>query len=324
MYLKNLETNINCYICKNNKVYKFWPTIYSKNIFVNWCESCNHGFLFPYLSEDEIKKFYEKEYRKIFYNQTPLFNSAKYVKKMLQHRGQWKHSNLWAKYILNENKTAKTIIDIGSGFGPFIDNIYELNQNIKISSIEPDVKSRELGQHSKEISFFENTEEIINKNIKFDIITAFHTFEHIKDPVKFLKDLKKILNKDGKIYIETPNGEGIWKKKTFAHLAHPQIYSKRSITKLSSFSGLKVISYFIPTEEIEKGQNLGVELQDCGEETFLNKDFDEEEILLKDKFIKAEWKQLDNLLFNIKKIAVVILPLRIVGLIARTLQSLRK
>ena len=319
MDLKN-----SCYICKNSNITKFWPTVYNKDIFVYWCEDCNHGFLSPYMNEDEIKNFYENEYRKTFYSETPLFNTPNYVKKMLQHRGQWKHSNLWANYILNNNKSAKSIMDLGSGFGPFADNIFEINKDIKISLIEPDIKNRELGQHYKEMYFFENINTIIEKKIKFDIITAFHTFEHIKDPIKYLNNLKKILNEDGKIYIEVPDGEGIWFKKNFAHLAHPQIYSKYSITKLSSLSGFKVNSYFNPTDEIEKGQNLAVELIDYDK----NKSFDDKLIdkndSLKNKFTKAEWTKKDHFYFCIKKILVFILPLRISGLIARTLQGLSK
>ena len=319
MDLKN-----SCYICQNTNISKFWPTVYNKNIFVCWCEDCNHGFLYPYMNEVEINNFYENEYRKIFYNQTPLMNTPRYVKKMLQHRGQWKHSNLWASYILNKNKSSKSIMDLGSGFGPLVDNIFEIKKDIKISAIEPDIRNRELGQHHKEIHFFENINTIIEKKIKFDIITAFHTFEHIKDPVKYLKDLKKILNENGKIYIEVPDGEGIWFKKNFAHLAHPQIYSKYSITKLSSLSGFKVNSYFNPTDEIEKGQNLAVELIDYDK----NKSFDDKLIdkndSLKNKFTKAEWTKKDHFYFCIKKILVFILPLRISGLIARTLQGLSK
>ena len=215
-------------------------------------------------------------------------------------------------------------MDLGSGFGPLIDNIFEINKDIKISAIEPDIKSRELGQHYKEINFFENINTIIERKIKFDIITAFHTFEHIKDPIRYLKDLKKILNENGKIYIEVPDGEGIWFKKTFAHLAHPQIYSKYSITKFSSLAGFKVSSYFNPTNEIEEGQNLAIELINDNEDKIFDFKLTEKKNSLEDKFNKAEWTNKDKLFFYVKKILVFIIPLRIAGLIARTLQDLRK
>jgi 2-polyprenyl-3-methyl-5-hydroxy-6-metoxy-1,4-benzoquinol methylase len=40
---------------------------------------------------------------------------------------------------------------------------------------------------------------------KFDYITLFHVFEHIKDPLELLGNLKNNLKKDGSILIEVPN-----------------------------------------------------------------------------------------------------------------------
>lgn len=41
----------------------------------------------------------------------------------------------------------------------------------------------------------------------FDLITAFHVFEHLKDPFATLKNLMNHLSEDGQIIIEVPNAD---------------------------------------------------------------------------------------------------------------------
>ena len=37
----------------------------------------------------------------------------------------------------------------------------------------------------------------------------FHVLEHIEKPIDFLKNLKQLLNENGKIYIEVPNVDDV-------------------------------------------------------------------------------------------------------------------
>jgi len=53
--------------------------------------------------------------------------------------------------------------------------------------------------------FFKNIKSALKEKSKFDIILSFSELEHKYDPIKFLKDLKKILSKDGKIVLRVPN-----------------------------------------------------------------------------------------------------------------------
>lgn len=41
-------------------------------------------------------------------------------------------------------------------------------------------------------------------NKKYDVILCFEVLEHIMNPLLFLNELKKILKKDGVIYLSTP------------------------------------------------------------------------------------------------------------------------
>lgn len=316
-----MKSNIHCYICFKNNTHFHWHTVYDSKIKLYSCLNCNHGFLYPYFSEKKLKKFYTFDYRKIFYDQAPLFDTPNYVKKMLIQKGQWKNSNIWAKYVLNKNSNCKSIMDFGSGFGPFVDNLFEIRgKKIKIYAVEPDFKNRNLGQFSNHINFFDSLDEIKKKKIKFDVITIFHTLEHLLDPKKLLLNLKKLIPNYGRIYIEVPNGEGNWEKKNFIHLAHPQVFSKRSLTIAANLSGFDVVSYFNPTDPHGKDNNLSIELRLKKNKSIKKLNF-KNEVLLKNKFSSVNWKKIDRLKFFLKKIIIKILPLRIVGFLVRLIRK---
>ena len=42
---------------------------------------------------------------------------------------------------------------------------------------------------------------------KFNLITAFHVVEHLKDPISVLRQLAELLEENGKLVIEVPNSE---------------------------------------------------------------------------------------------------------------------
>jgi 2-polyprenyl-3-methyl-5-hydroxy-6-metoxy-1,4-benzoquinol methylase len=63
--------------------------------------------------------------------------------------------------------------------------------------------------------------------MQFDKIFLFHVLEHIADPILFLNDLKPLLKKTGKIYIEVPNVDDIMVK-TFRSDAYMDYYYKKA------------------------------------------------------------------------------------------------
>ena len=44
-----------------------------------------------------------------------------------------------------------------------------------------------------------------NTGEEFDVLTLFHSFEHITDPFRYLKNLRKLLRKEGSLVVQVPN-----------------------------------------------------------------------------------------------------------------------
>jgi 2-polyprenyl-3-methyl-5-hydroxy-6-metoxy-1,4-benzoquinol methylase len=109
---------------------------------------------------------------------------------MLQKKKQW---------ILNYKSQGK-ILDIGAGTGDFL-HCFKTN-NWEKFALEPSSKLHEL-LTKKKISLIKDLKEIDNNT--FDIITLWHSLEHIPDIENTLTELQRIIKKDGVLFIAVPN-----------------------------------------------------------------------------------------------------------------------
>jgi 2-polyprenyl-3-methyl-5-hydroxy-6-metoxy-1,4-benzoquinol methylase len=60
-----------------------------------------------------------------------------------------------------------------------------------------------------------NAEEIKEADESFDLVASFETIEHLKNPEKYLAELKRVLKKEGIALISTPNIEVFGQKNPF-------------------------------------------------------------------------------------------------------------
>ena len=112
-----------------------------------------------------------------------------------------KNSNLKAIKICDPNKDTSRILDVGSGGGLFLDKLHE--QGFKrIMGIDPflekDIVSKDYEIRKMTI------EELVDDKRTFDIIILSHVFEHLEEPINSLKDIYKLLDKDGMLILRTP------------------------------------------------------------------------------------------------------------------------
>jgi 2-polyprenyl-3-methyl-5-hydroxy-6-metoxy-1,4-benzoquinol methylase len=122
-------------------------------------------------------------------------------------------------YIIDSFPDKKTILDYGCGPGFLIQHL--LKKNLFVAGLEFSKKSLELVNQkfseSKQFTGIFELNTIVEKNLKFEIITLVEVIEHLDD--FFLKmvlnNIKKILNDDGVLFITTPNDEDLEKSMVF-------------------------------------------------------------------------------------------------------------
>ena len=94
-------------------------------------------------------------------------------------------------------KESTNVLDYGCGSGGFVK--YLRDKSINAYGYDPIVQYDALG----ESDFLTNRQ--IWENKKYDIIFLWHVLEHTHNPLALVQNLKKRLNKNGKIFIAIPN-----------------------------------------------------------------------------------------------------------------------
>ncbi len=138
------------------------------------------------------------------------------------------------------------LLEIGAGKGAFINQFIKHFPGWKVSSLEYDNKY--IDYLSKNNNFEKNyidIEEIVE--IKFDLIVAIHTIEHLLDPIMYLKAAKKVLKDDGIMFFQVPDAANSPFDIAIAdHVSH---FSRQSFKNLLSKAGLQAeVKIVIPKE----------------------------------------------------------------------------
>ena len=97
----------------------------------------------------------------------------------------------------------KKLLDAGSGSGQFL---YEMKEfGMGVQGIEPGNFNKE--SKKKQDIKIKKTDLLKAKYPKeyFDIITINHVLEHVLEPIKIIKEMYRILRKNGKLIIGVPN-----------------------------------------------------------------------------------------------------------------------
>lgn len=145
------------------------------------------------------KNYYRENYKSNlkkgrFFSETKFLNGKRIINKRINDDNR--RIKEFIKYIRN-----KDICDFGCGFGGFL---------MKSRKIAKSITGIEIGNNCREFlskNRIKNYQYINEISKKFDLITLFHTLHYIPNQIEILKELKKRINKKGKIIIEVPHAK---------------------------------------------------------------------------------------------------------------------
>lgn len=143
---------------------------------------------------------------------------------------------------LNQKLVNKDVLDFGCGPGSFI-----LKARKKAKGVYGIELESRLEGHYKEnnLKVVKQIRDLPEEN-KFDLITSFHVFEHLKDPAEILQELSKKLKINGRIVIEIPSGSDalltLYKNKPFSEFTywscHLFLFNAYNLRLLAKKAGL--------------------------------------------------------------------------------------
>lgn len=137
----------------------------------------------------------------------------------------------------------KFVLDLGCGVG-YGSYFLARNRSKHIDALDIDPKAIKYAQkrytHTKIKYWVSDAKELpFDKNV-FDCVVSFEVIEHIKEYTIYLKEIKRVLKKNGKFILSTPNILG-HRHSTSAY--HHKEFSPKELLNTLKRSGFKVKLY---------------------------------------------------------------------------------
>jgi ubiquinone/menaquinone biosynthesis C-methylase UbiE len=182
---------------------------------IEQCNKCKIIFLNPQPKNSELEKYYPNMYYSFDKIKTEDNRKIK-LKLLLYKLNYYKNRKLLKLLLLPIRKFVRTadlkktnkILDVGCGSGQFL---YEMKRLgiIDCYGVEPyGFDEKGAKKHNLNIKKCDLLSAKYPSNF-FDIITLNHVLEHMSNPDKILKEIKRILKVGGKLIIEVPNANSL-------------------------------------------------------------------------------------------------------------------
>ena len=143
---------------------------------------------------------------------------------------------------ISKPKQRDYVLDIASNDGTLLNNYGKKFITVGIDPLVNKYKKFYKKVVIKFLIFFLNNLKRYNLDKKYKIITALSMFYDLKNPNSFIKDIKKILHKDGVFILEHADLLSILKYSLFDTICHEHLeyYSSKIIIELMKKNNLRV------------------------------------------------------------------------------------
>ncbi|MCX5677961.1 MAG: class I SAM-dependent methyltransferase [Candidatus Omnitrophica bacterium] len=193
------------------------------------CTKCGLIQSNPRMTEEELRRFYSSDLYRRCYEGDDYLDTAKF-----------KYDTKYGYYIFDEIRKVReivpgmTIVELGAGGGwnlvPFRD------AGAKVLGVE---YSPSLVKFGRDNGMEMVQGDITNINGTYDVVILNHVFEHMLNPVSFLKKLTKHLDTGSVVYIAVPNimNFGMLQLQN----AHTYYFSPETLEYFCSLGGLEMV-----------------------------------------------------------------------------------
>ncbi|MBO7202850.1 MAG: class I SAM-dependent methyltransferase [Paludibacteraceae bacterium] len=203
------------------------------------CEQCGFRFTQNFPDEDKISRYYEtSDYISHSNTQKGIVNKIYHFVRSFMLR---RKANLIEKIA---EKKQGTLLDFGCGIGFFLN---EMNRRgWSVQGIEKSEEARRFAEKQFGLNIFSNEKVASLDSKTYDVITSWHSMEHIEFLNQTIDQLQMALKDDGVWFLAVPNSvsmdEKIYKSYWAAydvprHLWH---FSPKSMSALLQKHGLTI------------------------------------------------------------------------------------
>jgi len=244
-YFNKSKKKVNCVACGRKGKFSFKK----ENFTYCECKNCNTLFVNPRPKEEAFLKYYTKS-TSIKFLTNNLYKKTKEARKnkIVKPKAKMIYE------ILKEKKMNNCIcVDIGGGYGIFAKEISKLLKKNAIV-IEPSPSLAQECKKKKLIVIEKFMEKVIKKDLppQRKVFTCFELIEHLHNPSKFIKNLRKIMNKEDLFVFTTLSSTGVdiltlWNdSRSISPPHHINFFNPKSIKILLKKNNFKILNISTP------------------------------------------------------------------------------
>jgi len=198
------------------------------------CTMCGMIQTNPRPTENGLSSFYKEDYRKFY--QGIISPDQGYIKQNNKQE-RLKYTISFLKKMVIYLPTT-SILDVGCSEGSLFFAFRNDGFLGKLYGVEPNQEFASYAEKQNNAKVYPNLEAV---TAQCDLIVVNHVFEHLLKPSDFLNNIKKLMKRDGFLYIDVPDADE-YKSLDDLHLAHIFHYTIRTLTRMIDESGFNVIS----------------------------------------------------------------------------------
>jgi 2-polyprenyl-3-methyl-5-hydroxy-6-metoxy-1,4-benzoquinol methylase len=243
-YFNKKKIKVNCVACGSKGKFSF-----KKNNFSYWvCQDCETLFVNPRPKADAFQNYYTKS-SSIKFLASTLYEKTKESRK----------KKIWiprAKMIVEKLKKKiknYSCVDIGGGYGIFAKEIFKLIKR-DVMVIEPSPFMAEVCRKKKLQVIQKFLESVEKKELPEEkkVFTCFELIEHLHNPSKFIKNLRKLMNKEDLFIFTTLSSTGVdiltlWNNSRSVNPPHHiNFFNPKSIVIFLKKHGFKIVDISTP------------------------------------------------------------------------------
>jgi SAM-dependent methyltransferase len=212
------------------------------------CDDCGSLFMSPRPPAASIDRYY-REGAAVKFWATDFFRETAEARRaaIFEPRGE-----LMAGLVREHlGPVGGTFVDVGSGYGIFLDVVSELGLFDRVIGVEP---SPDLARacRDKGHEVIEATVEEVGEALGCDMAVSFEVLEHLYDPGAFLTAVRRLLRPGGMLLFTTLTVTGfdiqvLWERSKSVHPPHHvNLLSVRGMQELVARSGLELVDLSTP------------------------------------------------------------------------------
>jgi SAM-dependent methyltransferase len=198
------------------------------------CNECGVVYLYPQMTLDEERIFYEKEYGEIYSNEKGTTPEKLFEARLPDAR-------IYFDWIRDAVTKTDDCLELGCASGYFLATIRDHVRSV--AGMETHIL---LKEHCGKIGIqtFDSLSEC--KDESYNRIFMFFLLEHIGNPVAYIQSVKRVLKKNGKLFIIVPNIDDALMslydipgfKSFYFTPAHQFYYSRKTLSGVLTMAGL--------------------------------------------------------------------------------------